>query len=31
MLHESDADVADALAARGALPPWSAAWFLEEA
>jgi hypothetical protein len=30
MLHGSDADVAEALA-RGALPPWSAAWFLEEA
>jgi malto-oligosyltrehalose trehalohydrolase len=30
MLHESAADVAEALA-RGALPPWSAAWFLEEA
>jgi malto-oligosyltrehalose trehalohydrolase len=31
MLHESVADVSEALAARGALPPWSAAWFLEEA
>jgi malto-oligosyltrehalose trehalohydrolase len=30
MLHESSADVAAALAG-GALPPWSAAWFLTEA